>query len=499
MKFSFPLLTAALFVPFSKASEAQSLTEKWNIQNVIASNDGADPNEFTFSYPDTSKSWLTDKSGVNIDKVQITMYDFDCKPTTESNGGSNTATYGEVGINTGYGTDNTLTYNDATDPFDMLSLGYSTADGTGNDLLDFGFKMVPKNMAKIPEITTSTTLSVTDVDTTSSMKFCVRVGLYALEEDEYKIKQGGACPAGYEIITEEDKCREASQKLNFDPIPSGFGLTFVVPDDNKDSFVQGCSTEKTWVRFNPPSLSATDEKYGSRICIRKGYKNEINYQETQVTLSVTMSGGFNITEFAVAPKDKTSSTVEQTYKVVAKLCAEGQQEQISNGKSFNQGAAINVCITPESKADEDGVIITSVDSFSWTRTYPGTAIADTTQVAIKSKNTGSDDGLSDIIVTNPKEFIVTSVLFAKFYETDGTVTAAGAATMGFPTLRRLRNSDNKRNLQDDGTTVAPFDMTTTLSKADDGPAALQQTAGGTGTSITVVATIVGLATAILLA
>jgi len=60
--------------------------------------------------------------------------------------------------------------------------------------------------------------------------------------------------------------------------------------------------------------------------------------------------------------------------------------------------------------------------------------------------------------------------------------------------------DNRRHLQDEGTAESAFDVSVDTNKADDGPVALQQTSGaGVGTSITVVATSVGLVSAILLA
>jgi len=413
MKLSLSFLTTALLVPFSEAIDLQA---RWNIENVTATNDD---NAFTFSYSGTSKSWLTNSdTGTPTDvkeKVQITMYDFDCKPTTASVN-ANEATYGQIGI-----------VDTTADEFVMDSLGYGS-EGSGPDL-EFKFTTVPKNMAKNNKITGLT------VNDKSDMKFCVRIGLIAVDDSD--------------------------------------------------------STKN----------------------------NEINFQETEVTLSVTMSGGFDITSFAVAPKAKTSDAAAQTYQVNAKLCDDAQQAPKDGGGKFNQGAAIRVCITPDDKAIVDGVVMTTVDSFKWTRTYSndasGAAVAPTVQDAVvinEGVSILSNDGLSlygdaDKANAEQPQIVITSVLFAKFYETDGTVSADGSATMAFPTgpaaaagtARRLGNSDNKRNLQDGGTAAAPFEMTATLNKADDGPAALQQTAGGTGTSITVVATIVGLVSAILLA
>jgi len=147
-----------------------------------------------------------------------------------------------------------------------------------------------------------------------------------------------------------------------------------------------------------------------------------------------MSGDFDITKFDVAPKEKTSDSASQTYKVIASLC-EGSQQAPKVNEKFNQGAAIRVCIKPESKAKNDGVIMKSVDSFTWTRTYEpvgNETPPPTTQNAIIGTNIESLDGLTLLNKDDKTEFIVTSVLFAAFYATDGDVSATGAATMAFP-------------------------------------------------------------------
>jgi len=324
------IFSTLLLVPFSEAVD--DLQARWNIENVAATNDR---NKFTFSYSGTSKSWLTNDNADNVvEKVQITMYDFDCKPTTASVN-ANEATYGQIGI-----LDSTK--NLETDEFVMDSLGYASG-GSGTDL-EFKFTTVPKNMAKNNKITGLT------VNDKSDMKFCVRIGLIAVDDSD--------------------------------------------------------STKN----------------------------NEINFQETEVTLSVTMSGDFDITKFDVAPKEKTSDSASQTYKVIASLC-EGSQQAPKVNEKFNQGAAIRVCIKPESKAKNDGVIMKSVDSFTWTRTYEpvgNETPPPTTQNAIIGTNIESLDGLTLLNKDDKTEFIVTSVLFAAFYATDGDVSATGAATMAFP-------------------------------------------------------------------
>jgi len=460
MKFSLSFLTTALLFPFSEAIDLQA---RWAIGNVVATND---KNDFTLQYPNLDKGFLGPTA---TDKIRATIYGSNCKvddttawyaasgyePTgttavTEADAGefafttpsdalvwSSTTTKATVNDTAdtviGFSTDTTKDLEGHFSvPDDYTTVGAGTISIVSDDtLLQFDFTTVPKVMAKLDDITTSNAEL-----NESSMKFCVRVGLYAIT------------PATAEDVA---------------------------------------------------------------------VSNEINFQETEVVLTVTMDGNFEITSFGVAPKEKTSDSAAQTYTVLAALC---DVDEAASTYTFNQGAAINVCITPDQKAKDDGVEIMTVDSFTWQRTY---TIADvpagvtdipaaTEQIAIASANLVSGDGLTVLNKDNPKEFVVTSVLFAAFYATNGKVSAAGAATMAFPQttagVRRTRSlrdsdSDNKRNLQEGGgTTVAPFDMTATLNKADDGPVSLQQTAGGdkvVGTSITVVTTIAGLVSAILLA
>merc|ERR1711957_1088747 len=211
----------------------------------------------------------------------------------------------------------------------------------------------------------------------------------------------------------------------------------------------------------------------------------------------------------VAPKAKTSDTAAQGYEVTAVLCGVDDGQAAKNGGKFNQGSAIKVCISPDIQAINDGVIMGSVDEFNWARGATVQPAIDTESLV---KNTPAKDGLSLIDDADKQKIIVTTVLYAAFYATTGEVAASGAATMQFPSggdasgdasrdagdgsRSRLLDS-NKRNLQEDdgGDAIAPFDVTATVNKADDGPASLQetQTAGGTVTSIISIATpIVGL-------
>merc|ERR1712194_287880 len=126
-------------------------------------------------------------------------------------------------------------------------------------------------------------------------------------------------------------------------------------------------------------------------------------------------------------------------------------QAVKVGNNFNQGAAIMVCISLDDAAnDADGLA--------------GNGL--TIQSPIQNSPVGTEN------------VIVTSVLFAAFYEEVGSVKASGEVEMSFARRRRLGTTDNRRLQEADP--IAAFDVDATLNKADDGPVAIQQTAGGNG-------------------
>jgi len=415
----------------------------WNIGNVVATNV---KNVFTFQYPGTTKDFLGETNPG--DKARATIYGSGCKVNDDS------AWYATAGYVPSPFTAVTLQGTDNDVAFDSPDLGWST----------------------------TTTSYTNDTDSVTS--------IIGFSTDETNKAGHFADPNIAGVIGDNTDLLQ----FTFTTVPSVMAqisdITTAVAGENESS-MDFC------IRVGLYAV-ATD-----------GTSNEINFQETIVTLTVTMDGSFDITSFGVAPKDKTSDSAQQTYTVKAELCTAGQADKDSAGR-FNQGAAILVCISPDDQALIDGVVMTSIDTFTWARNYDnddaakaangGETPAPTTQDAITGSNIVSTDGLTLINIEDKKSFIVTSVLFAAFYATNGLVAADGSATMAFPSGRRLRNTDNRRHLQDGDSTEAAFGMTAELNKADDGPVAIQQTAGaGAGTSIIVGATIVGLVSAILLA
>jgi len=191
---------------------------------------------------------------------------------------------------------------------------------------------------------------------------------------------------------------------------------------------------------NPRVMTAMGD-FGSGpllFCVRLGLyaggsiTEEINFYESIVTLTIDFQGDFAIAGFGVAPKIQGQSTAAQEYKVVASLCTDDQQAPTDLNGNFNQGAAIKVCISLDDQAKSDCVELKSVDNFSWTREDTST-----TQEAITSTGEESTNGLTllgdidNTVGVGVPNVVITSVLFAKFYTSEGDVTANGAVTMAF--------------------------------------------------------------------
>jgi len=132
-----------------------------------------------------------------------------------------------------------------------------------------------------------------------------------------------------------------------------------------------------------------------------------NYQESVISLNVKA-----LTE--------TKMTSNHLYKVEAALCDDMTPP-------FQQGESISICITPDIFASGAGIVISSIDEFTWIRDDENIS-----QQAIKSANTVSDNGLTAITSTSGTNYRFESMLFATFYATDGSATGKGSVTLSFP-------------------------------------------------------------------
>jgi len=413
-----------------------SLTERWTIGNVTATSPG------NFSYAGMSKTWL-ETLDPNVSPGQpnsvsrVTFYNGDCKVEGSGAGqGDNTPYYAVYGFGASF-LSPTLGAGGAS-AFDTTSLSWGGVDpdNASKDILDLSFNDNPRVMT---DLTVFSSEKLDDGRTITfpegTLKYCVRLGLY-----------------------------------------DGFN------DD------------------------------------------EINFYESVVTLNITMNGTFEILSVGVAPKAQGESVASQALGFDAALCTAEQGQAPKVDGNFNQGAAIKVCLELDAEAKGNGVIVEKVDYFTWTRSdVTGGQVAIVDGAEASNGLTLLDPIVNNVTVGTP-EVVITSVLFAKFYQSAGLVSASGKITMIFPgdaaanatgsddAARRLdgnnrllggnNNNENRRNLQDGGSEEdeGGFEVSASLNKADDGPVAIQQTAAaGAGTSITVVATIVGLVSAILLA
>jgi len=278
------------------------------------------------------------------------------------------------------------------------------------------------------------------------------------------------------------------------------GDTVFTPTPDHDLFLQYT------VSGDPQGMAASEyplPEYGTatgqspelKFCVRLGlYGNaitdpstdEINFFESVVTISIDFNGNFEVLGIGVAPKEQGQSTAAVVYTASAELCGAtaeagnggktaleyGQAVKVNN--NFNQGAAIMVCISLDVAAKDDGVAIDKINSFNWNQE----GSIPKTQVGIDGAGPAGNGLTIESPPIGTEDRIVTSVLFAKFYEEVGSVKASGEVEMSFARRRRLGTTDNRRLQEADP--IAAFDVDATLNKADDGPVAIQQTAGGNG-------------------
>jgi len=268
---------------------------------------------------------------------------------------------------------------------------------------------------------------------------------------------------------------------------------------------------KEVAKVGMPLYFTGDDENVMMYCVRFGLEAggiEINFLETLVNISISLSGDFLTDTLTVKPKDKTNTTSEINYQVDAQLC--GPQGP------FNQGDVISVCVHPDLESLADGIVMDFVSAFSWNRFDTNPPI---TQIAIRDTNNGINndaaDALTFVDVLNKESesggngfpyphIKVSSVLYATYYQNEGSVQASGSATMKFPERRRRLGADEapvsaeRRRLEDEGIPASPFDISAGVRKGTDGPVTLQ-TAAGPSQSYAFGAAIVGLVSAVLLA
>jgi hypothetical protein len=193
---------------------------------------------------------------------------------------------------------------------------------------------------------------------------------------------------------------------------------------------------------------------------------EVNFLETLVTLTVDLTDGFEIGAINVAPKDRLVRTANQAYEVRGYECTANNFDELTDAEKSrprNQGEIIHVCVTPEDEAITDGIFMRSVDEFAFTR---GTTIR---QSAVEA-NQAAGNLLTTYTPADCRGALVcrfSTILFAQFYATPGTVSGLGTASMQFGSSNGRRQLRVDRDLQAaDSAGAAEFDLNFEVAQAE---------------------------------
>jgi len=160
-----------------------------------------------------------------------------------------------------------------------------------------------------------------------------------------------------------------------------------------------------------------------------------NFMEIEVELYVDLTNDAGTDFTGIGAKNKNAFGDKIDYEVEAFLC-DDNNEKMNSQLSLTQGQVIKVCVRPDGKARQEGIVMASIDSFTFQR-------GSLSQVAVVGKNS-APSGLS-ILTCNPGDTICwfETILRADFFAQSGIVTGNGVATMQFDSsARRLLRSDN---------------------------------------------------------
>ena len=236
---------------------------------------------------------------------------------------------------------------------------------------------------------------------------------------------------------------------------------------------------------------------------------EVNFLESILTVKYDLTADFTVDNVAVVPMLKDEATaVKDSYGVLAFMCTPGTANSDSslaypdteNISALNQGDFVQVCVRPDDLALADGVVITSLTKFDWTRDMTGVVGVDDIVQPVIVAGGPSDNGLSSLVCAAGSEYCsFSSILFANFYQSAGTVQGNGEANLEFKVSRRnlKGGEEGHRQLQDVAATSS-FDLSVGVAEADEGPGALK-TAGGASVGFTALASAVALVSVALLA
>jgi hypothetical protein len=282
----------------------------------------------------------------------------------------------------------------------------------------------------------------------------------------------------------DDGCKEGTNSIaigggsgikSFELITTGIELESLTGDNMDRDVSVNITLDSASISDN--TLIYSEDTLGSqvtaeiRFCVRFGLKTigptalEVNFLETLITLNVDLTDGFEIGSIAVEPKDKLVRTANQVYQVVGFRC-DGDNNLISDLTPINQGSVVRVCVTPDAEAVADGILMRSIDLFTWSRALPNQV----TQAAIIGRDQVAANQLTTYDLCRGLGVCsFESILFANFYTALGSVAGSGVASMQFGTntSRRLRTGAG-RSLQDDEVAAASeFDLDFSIAQGND--------------------------------
>lgn len=100
---------------------------------------------------------------------------------------------------------------------------------------------------------------------------------------------------------------------------------------------------------------------------------EVNYLETIITIFFDLTAGFEVEGISVAAKEQPDDIgpvgFSKSYGIDAYLCDPSYPETELTPSTFIQGSVISVCVTPAQEAIDDGLLMQSIDSFTWARGF----------------------------------------------------------------------------------------------------------------------------------
>jgi len=145
-----------------------------------------------------------------------------------------------------------------------------------------------------------------------------------------------------------------------------------------------------------------------------------------------LTAGFDVDGFNVSPKEQDVATDILTYQVNAYFCVPGSEADgvaypaVSTATTFNQGAVVEVCVRPDDAARGDGIVMDAITDFEWKRDDVSPSIE---QDAIVGSEEATN-GLTTYECVSESEYChFSSILFADFYKSTGTVGGSGKANL----------------------------------------------------------------------